>query len=758
MNETAYPLQEQPVKAGEKEIGSRSKVVLWLTFLMIPLIIGVAWGAYFDDSVYATFRHARDLAPGNWAKGQTLLDSPFYTLMLALLAGLGIPLSQASLIGGALGWGAIAIALYVTGQAMGRSTVAVVSAVLVAFNPMVISTLGTEIPWTVALAWIAIAASVKKRWGIHNVALVLMLCVRLDLSTLTLAMLLLAVQWVERRRIPLWLYAVLTVVAIAWVFVITQQIAAPILQADLDLSEWGRAVSQLLDESELYWLFLPLLVCGVIELLGTSRKISGIGLLWGAWGVASVSSGSLTAMAMMVTMGLFLTGVGVHWIAQWIVEHYLSHLDRLTLTVSVALAAGAFLGLAQASSLYQRYRFRPVVHQALEQQAAEWLSVYSESTAVVLGSEQIGYLADRSVLAWSEEGSELVFLPDFLAGNSPDYCVSSKSLAWDRLMRTGWFQDEYVPLAVFESPYDAASPITVWGRRFRAFDWAEQAAHPLSVRLPDGAYWVGYKYQPERFRPGDAIHVTLFSQWTQPLSFRGSFRPVVRLVSPNDGTSWAQQWAVAARNVLTDSWRTGLVVAEELVLTPPDDIPVGAYRLDVSAASHSSEIFLSIYLDDGTVPFKSATLGYVVVPWQGSLDGMRPVNADFGNQITLLGLKTVDSVSPGTEFDVKLYWEAQRPPEDDYFVFVHLLDANGQPIAQHDGPPMGGRYPPSAWLPGDVVPDVHRIVLGSDLPLGVYRLQVGMYRWPSLERLPVWNEQGIEQPDRVIVLQSVRVK
>jgi hypothetical protein len=105
-----------------------------------------------------------------------------------------------------------------------------------------------------------------------------------------------------------------------------------------------------------------------------------------------------------------------------------------------------------------------------------------------------------------------------------------------------------------------------------------------------------------------------------------------------------------------------------------------------------------------------------------------------------------------------LYWEAQRPPEEDYFVFVHLIDVDGQPVAQHDGLTMDGRYPPRAWLPGDVVPDTHRIVLGPDVPLGVYRLQVGMYRWPSLERLPVWDEQGVEQVDRIIVLQSVQVQ
>jgi hypothetical protein len=91
-------------------------------------------------------------------------------------------------------------------------------------------------------------------------------------------------------------------------------------------------------------------------------------------------------------------------------------------------------------------------------------------------------------------------------------------------------------------------------------------------------------------------------------------------------------------------------------------------------------------------------------------------------------------------------------------VFVHLLDADGRLVAQHDGPPMEGRYPATAWLPGDVVPDVHRITLGPDTPAGTYQLQVGMYGWPSLERLLIWDEHGVEQINGVIILQSVQVQ
>jgi hypothetical protein len=42
-----------------------------------------------------------------------------------------------------------------------------------------------------------------------------------------------------------------------------------------------------------------------------------------------------------------------------------------------------------------------------------------------------------------------------------------------------------------------------------------------------------------------------------------------------------------------------------------------------------------------------------------------------------------------------------------------------------------------------------------DLQSGLYRLQVGMYRWPSLERLEVRESQGELMPSRTIFLQYV---
>ena len=146
-------------------------------------------------------------------------------------------------------------------------------------------------------------------------------------------------------------------------------------------------------------------------------------------------------------------------------------------------------------------------------------------------------------------------------------------------------------------------------------------------------------------------------------------------------------------STLTEWWQTDNVIAERFVLTTTVGIPIGAYHLEVSAAEPDSEEFLPIYRDEDNFPLDKIRLGYVVVPWQGEMDRARPVRANFGDQISLLGFEAVDSLSPGDEFDVALYWEALRPPEDDYVLFVHLVDGAGQVVASHDGPPLEGGTP-----------------------------------------------------------------
>ena len=750
-----------------RTIRSWSEAALWVALLIAPLAIGLVWGAYLDDSAYVTFRYARNLAAGRGlthnlaAEGRALFRAPLYALALSLPARLGIPLPQAGLVLSALGWGAAVVAIYAAGRAMRRPVAAAVSAALVAFSPAIVSTLGTEVPWAVAWAWIAIAASIEKRWNVQAGALALMLCTHLDLATLAMAALLLVIRWIEGRRFPLWPCLALAIAALGWGWTLDIRHWSLVIPPwSLVIGHWTLAFRQLLDESEFYWLFPPLSLCGVGGLSATTRKPWRAGLLWGAWVVTSLLSGGPAAGAMLATLGVFLAGLGVDWIVEWMGAHDVVRLDRPVLAVSLALIGGLPLGVAQASSLLQRYPSRPVIRQELEQRAGDWLRAHSDPAATVLGSGRVGYLADRATLPWDggrSDQAELASLLRSLADNPPEYCVSFRSLAWDDLMRTGWFRNGYEPVQSFESPYDGTSPLTIWSYRPSAFDRGER--RPLNAHLPGGVELVGYTHWPKRVQPGDDVYVTLFLQATQPVT--KTFQTVVLFSLPEGGGDWMHWRQVdmyGEPSVPVGWWQPGQVVAERFVLQMEDDVPVGAYRLDASVLSSDTQSPLRVYQDDDTSPLDRVLLGYVVVPWQGELGVAKPVGANFGNQIDLLGFEVADRLSPGAEFDVTLYWEAQRPPEDYYVVFAHLLDADGQLVASHDGPPLDGRYPTMAWLPGDVVPDVHRLVLDPDTPAGMYDLRVGMYQWPSLERLPVWDGQGVEQVDRIMVLQSIQVQ
>jgi uncharacterized membrane protein len=117
------------------------------------------------------------------------------------------------------------------------------------------------------------------------------------------------------------------------------------------------------------------------------------------------------------------------------------------------------------------------------------------------------------------------------------------------------------------------------------------------------------------------------------------------------------------------------------------------------------------------------------------------LQANLGDLMTLYGY-AVSPVKNG-EVEVTLYWQAAADIPVDYSVFVHLVDEKGQLVAQHDSQPWWEvSVPTSTWKPGEKVLDRHTLSLPANLPPGTYRLQVGVYYWETLERLPVL-ENGV---------------
>jgi len=107
----------------------------------------------------------------------------------------------------------------------------------------------------------------------------------------------------------------------------------------------------------------------------------------------------------------------------------------------------------------------------------------------------------------------------------------------------------------------------------------------------------------------------------------------------------------------------------------------------------------------------------------------------------------------GGALTVTLTWQSLRPVEYDAITFVHLTGAAGESLAQADRQPLGGRFPTSYWLPGQLVTDMVRLPSATgENTAHPFTLAVGMYTWPALDRLPVADADGIPQLDDVILI------
>lgn len=98
-------------------------------------------------------------------------------------------------------------------------------------------------------------------------------------------------------------------------------------------------------------------------------------------------------------------------------------------------------------------------------------------------------------------------------------------------------------------------------------------------------------------------------------------------------------------------------------------------------------------------------------------------------------LGDIVDAAPGSPVEVTLLWAGLRPSERSYTVFVHLRDAGGAVIAQHDGIPAFGTRPTPTWDAGETLLDRHEMALPPGAS-GPATLVVGLYDTQTLEPQP----------------------
>jgi hypothetical protein len=114
----------------------------------------------------------------------------------------------------------------------------------------------------------------------------------------------------------------------------------------------------------------------------------------------------------------------------------------------------------------------------------------------------------------------------------------------------------------------------------------------------------------------------------------------------------------------------------------------------------------------------------------------RPIH--FGENLTLLGYDVPAHMKAGQVLPIQLAWQGENIPLD-YSVAFMLTDSEGTVHAQQDGTPQGGFNPFTRLYAVNV--EGRGLALPPDLPPGTYTVQIAVYDWRDLTRLPV-DEAG----------------
>jgi hypothetical protein len=273
--------------------------------------------------------------------------------------------------------------------------------------------------------------------------------------------------------------------------------------------------------------------------------------------------------------------------------------------------------------------------------------------------------------------------------------------------------------------------------------------HPRQVVLAGVMRLAGYDQSPSSARPGETLNVTLY--WQPQAEAKFNYTSYVHLVDEAGRGITQSDHQPGSDYYPTSLWRPGELLRDSHVLTIPRDVMPGVYRLVVGMYRSLSLEPLGGPADIGLLAVKDPDSVHMALPGdaQSPSDTLRTTEVEFGERIMLLGYDR--ELLEGT-LQLNLYWQAERPLDWNWTVFVHLLGEAGTLVAQHDNQPRDGRYPTSVWDPGEVVDDHHQLVLPVAVPDGDYRVVVGLYSVESGERLPVLDNEGKAVEDSIVLV------
>ncbi len=179
-------------------------------------------------------------------------------------------------------------------------------------------------------------------------------------------------------------------------------------------------------------------------------------------------------------------------------------------------------------------------------------------------------------------------------------------------------------------------------------------------------------------------------------------------------------------------WREGDLSRTTIHLPIPEDLPEGQYQWELDCPDGTTYTGLERL-------FYSANDPSLLI---------RQTDLTYGDSIQLEGYRWWFE---GGDLHLVLQWRSQANIDQDYKVFVHLLEESGEIVRQNDFVPCNWGCPTSQWNIGQKIVDESILSLAG-LPAGEYHLAIGLYDAISGDRLETRDSAGGIIPQAYFIL------
>ncbi len=285
-----------------------------------------------------------------------------------------------------------------------------------------------------------------------------------------------------------------------------------------------------------------------------------------------------------------------------------------------------------------------------------------------------------------------------------------------------------LPFAFYLFTFSLLAPFTIIAPAYTLpTRLAEDSTVPnhLGIVFDAHAELVGYALPQRSVTPGTALPIILYWRAREPMT--EDFSVFIRLFDA-DGKIIARWDAFPGGGLYpTRVWQPGEVIVDEYRIPIPFDARAGVGRIEAGLFRRVPLETLTARDPHGNII--TPTIARFKIAGQAKIQQIEnPVAFQFGDRIELVGYSWAHTIAPGSTLPVKLYWRALKPIAEDYSVFVHFVDTNGNIIAQRDNQPQHNTYPTSFWDVGETIVDEYALEIPREVNIDEGRLVIGLYR------------------------------